>query len=75
MGFAHWYEATIFILVFSTIVGLPCFAVAVIGTQMINDMGNFPTKAAEIQSGACWKVLLIEIVSFFFLALFFHFFS
>ena len=75
MGFAHWYEALIFILVFSTIVGAPCFAVVVLGTQMVNDMGNFPTKAAEIQSSASWKVLLVEIIAFFCLAAFFHFFN
>ena len=75
MGFTHWYEALIFILVFSAIVGVPCFAVAVIGTRMVNELGNFPTKAAQIQSGASWKVLIIAIVSFFFLSAFFHFFN
>ena len=75
MGFTHWYEALIFIIIFSILVGIPCFAVAVIGTQMVNDLGNFPTKAAKIQSSASWKVLLIAIASFFLLALFFHFFN
>ena len=75
MGFAHWYEGVVFILIFSTIIGVPCFAVAVIGTRMVNDLGNFPTKSAGIQSRACWKVLLIELVSFFLLAAFFHFFN
>ena len=75
MGFAHWYEGIVFILIFSAIVVIPCFAVAIIGSRMINDLGNFPTKSADIQSGACWKVLLIEIVSFFFMSAFFHFFN
>ena len=61
MGFTSWFEAIIFIALFAIIIGLPCFAVAVIGTRMINDLGNFPTKAAQILSGACWKVLLAEI--------------
>ena len=75
MGFAHWSEAIIVVLVFSVIIAIPCTAVAMIGTRMINDLGNFPTKSAQIQSSACWKVLLIEIVSFFLLSVFFHIFS
>ena len=75
MGFAFWYEAVIFIFLFSVIVGLPCFGVAVIGSKMVNDLGNFPTKSAKIQKGACWKVLLIEMVSFFLLSVFYHVFN
>ena len=43
-----------------------------IGSNMVNDLGNFPTKSSKIQSSACWKVLIVEIISFFFLAVFFH---
>ena len=75
MGFTYWYEAFIFILFFSVIIALPCVVVALIGTRMVNDMGNFPTKAAQIQSSACWKVLLVEIVSFVLLVVFFQIFS
>ena len=75
MGFEHWHEGAILVLVFSVIMAIPCVAVAMIGTRMINELGNFPSKASQIQSNACWKVLVLEIVSFILLALFFHFFS
>ena len=75
MGFTYWYEGVIFSLFFCLIIAIPCFAVAVIGTRMINDLGNFPTRAAGIQSSACWKVLVAELVSFFFLAIFYHIFN
>ncbi len=75
MGFKLWYEAVFFVLFFGVIIGLPCFGVAVIGTRMVNDLGNFPTKAAQIQSSACWKVLLIELFSFTLLVAFFQIFN
>ena len=75
MGFMQWQQAIIYILLFAFIIAVPCMAVTVIGTRMVNDIGNFPTKAAQIQSSACWKVLIFEIISFFMLAVFFHFFS
>ena len=61
MGFAHWQEALTFILWFSTIIALPCFGVAVIGTRMVNDMGNFPTKAAQIEQIPEVKFVHVEV--------------
>ena len=75
MGFRDWYESILFIMVFGTLVLAPCFFTAVVGSKMLNDLGNFPTKSAQIQSSACWKVLIVEIISFVLLAAFFHFFS
>jgi hypothetical protein len=75
MGFRFWYEGTLFILFFLFIVGLPCFFVAFLGTKMMNDLGNFPTKTAKIQMNIIWKLLLVEIFSFGLLTLFFHIFS
>ena len=72
MGFRYWYEGIIFIVVFGAIIGIPCFLTAVIGSKMINDLGNFPTKSAQIQSQAAWKIFIIEIITFIFLTIFFH---
>ena len=72
MGFRYWYEGIIFVFVFGVLVLVPCFLTMVIGSKMVNDLGNFPTKSARIQRDACWKALIVEIVSFFFLAVFFH---
>ena len=75
MGFKYWYEGLIFVIVFGALIAIPCSLIAMIGSKMFNDLGNFPTKAAQIQSSACWKVLLIEIVSFALFAVFLHIFS
>ena len=72
MGFRYWYEGIIFIVVFGALILVPCFLTMVIGSKMVNDLGNFPTKSAQFQRSACWKVFVVEIVAFFFLAVFFH---
>ena len=75
MGFQFWYEAIIFVGLFLVIVGTPCFFVALWGSKMVNDLGNFPTKSAQIQMKACGKIFMVEIVSFVLLVMFFQFFS
>jgi hypothetical protein len=44
-------------------VGIPCFIVAIFGSKMINDMGNFPTKTAEIQMRGVW-IIIVQVVFF-----------
>lgn len=75
MGFRYWYEALIFVFSFGAIILVPCFLIAVWGSKMINDLGNFPTKSAQIQSSAGWKIFIVEMFSFFCLAVFFHIFN
>ena len=72
MGFSYWYEGILFVLFFAFIVGLPCFFVAVLGSKMINDLGNFPTKTAKIQVSVLWKLFIVEVISFGILTLFFR---
>ena len=75
MGFKYWYEGIVFTLVFGVLIIVPCFFIASLGGQMLNEIGNFPTKAAQIQANTFWKVLTIEIVALAALAAFFHIFS
>ncbi len=75
MGFQYWYEGLIFIFFFSVIIGFPCFMVVLLGTKMINELGNFPTKAAKIQTSVIWKLLIVEVVSGIALWVFFRVFS
>lgn len=75
MGFKYWYEGLMFIVVFGAMVGVPCYFTAVIGSKMLNDLGNFPTKSAQIQSSAAWKILIIEVVTFGCFAVFFNILS
>lgn len=64
MGFKHWFQAFEMIILFLVAVGLPCFFIGLWGTKMINALGNHPSKNAQIQASAGWKILLVEIVSF-----------
>ena len=67
MGFKHWIQGLEMILMFLVVVALPCFFIALWGSKMINELGNNPSKSAQIQASAGWKIFLVEIVSFVFL--------
>ncbi len=73
--FQYWREGWVFIAAMFFIVGVPCVAVAVLGTRLINHIGRYPTKSAQLQMGVCIQLLLVEIFSFSMLAIFFHVFS
>jgi hypothetical protein len=60
MGFKYWFEGLIMIGLFWIIIGVPCAVVAFWGSKMINELGNFPTKAAKIQVSVWW-IYLVEI--------------
>ena len=64
MGFKHWFQGIEMIGLFLVVVALPCFFIALWGSKMINDLGNNPTKTAEIQATAGWKIFAVEIISF-----------
>ncbi|MBF0331795.1 MAG: hypothetical protein HQL17_07640 [Candidatus Omnitrophica bacterium] len=74
-NFQFWSEGFKFIGFVFVIVTVPCVAVAVLGTRLINHIGQYPTKSAKLQVGICLQLLAIEIVTFFMLALFFKIFS
>jgi hypothetical protein len=75
MRFQYWTEGLIFIGLFSFIVGLPCLMVAILGTRLINHLGQHPSKSARLQMITCVQLLAVEIFSFGVLAIFFHIFS
>ena len=64
MGFKHWVEGLVMILLFFVVVALPCFFIALWGSKMINDLGNHPSQSVKIQAAAGWKILLVEMFSF-----------
>jgi len=63
-GFKHWFQGLEMIGLFVVAVALPCFFIGLWGSKMINDLGNHPSRSAQIQASAGWRILLIEIVSF-----------
>lgn len=73
--FQYWHEGFAFIGVMLIIVGFPCVAVGILGSRLIDHMGQYPSRSARLQMSVCIQLLLIEIVSFLLLALFFHIFS
>lgn len=75
MGFKYWYEGLIFIFSFSLIIAIPCVCVVLMGTKMINELGNFPTKSAKIQTGTLWKLFIIEIIASCILMVFYKIFA
>ena len=75
LTFQYWQEGFIFIGIFAVVVGVPCFAVTVLGTKLINHLGRYPTKSATLQMKVCIKLLVVEMFSFTLLALVFHIFS
>ena len=73
--FQYWTEGLVFIGLMLFVVGVPCIAVAVLGTKLIEHIGQFPTKSARLQMSVCVQLLAVEILSFFVLALFFRIFA
>ena len=62
-------------MIFSVLIIVPCYLIASWGSQMINEIGNFPTKSEAIQAAVIWKVMFVVIVSLIALSLFFHIFN
>jgi len=62
MGFKYWWGGLIFIALFWFIIGVPCAVVAFWGSKMVNDLGNNPTKSAQIQLSVWW-VYLVAFIS------------
>jgi len=73
--FTLYSEALIFISVFTVIVIVPCFFTTLIGKEMIDRIGRFPTKTSIIQVKALYRLVFIEIVAFSLLASFYRVFA
>ena len=64
MGFKHWFQGLEMIGMFMVAVALPCFFVGLWGSKMINELGNHPSRSAQIQASSGWKIFLVEMISF-----------
>ncbi len=73
--FIYWNEGLIFIGVLMVLVGVPCLAVAILGTRLINHIGRYPMRSARMQLNVCLQLMAVETVSFFLLWVFFRIFS
>jgi hypothetical protein len=75
MRFQFWHEGLIFIGCFFVMVGLPCLLTAILGTKLIDNLGQWPSRSARLQLGICIQLLLVEIFTFAMLATFYRVFS
>jgi hypothetical protein len=75
MGFSYWVEGLVFVLLFLAIIAGSCAAIVILGSKMINELGNFPTRNVQIQFSYGWKIFLAETIAFILLAGFFHLFN
>ena len=75
MHFQYWTEGLIFLGLFTLIIAFPCIMVAILGTRLINYIGQYPSKCARRQMIACLQLFVIEVVSFAIMAVFYRIFS
>ena len=75
MHFDYWYQGILFIFLFFIIVAFACACVAFIGYEMIDKIGQHPSKTSAIQMSIFLKLAMVEGVSFLLLAFFYKFFS
>lgn len=73
--FNEWFEAFIFIGVFSVIIIIPCIIIAKIGKGLIDQLGLHPSNAPIIHLSIIYKLLITEIFSFSALIVFLAYFS
>jgi len=75
MHFQYWHEGLVFIGCFFVMVGLPCLLTAILGTKLIDSLGQWPSRSARLQIGICIQLLFVEIITFVMLATFYRVFS
>jgi cytochrome c biogenesis protein CcdA len=73
--FTYWYEGFIFILIFSVIMAIPCVAIALLGSKLISNLGQYPTRSARLQLETALPLSGVMILTFGLFILFFHIFS
>lgn len=71
----EWGQGLVIIAMFTIVIAIPCFAVGVLGTKLINYIGQYPSKSAKKQTATCIKLVILEVISFVLLACIFLFFS
>ena len=75
MRFEYWSEAYIFIGIFAVLLFLPCVVVAILGYQMIDKLGHYPSKTPAIQLSIFLKLVVTEVVSFGLILVFYRILS
>ena len=75
VDFDLWKESFIFAVIYSFLIIIPCILAVWIGRNMIERLGQWPSKTPVIQMGAFFKLVLLEAVTFTSLIGFYLFFT
>lgn len=73
--FTYWYEGLIFIAIFMVVMAIPCVLIVFLGSRLINQLGQYPTKSGKINVDVALPLLGSMFVSFGMLFLFYRYFS
>jgi hypothetical protein len=63
--------AIIFIVIFYTLLLIPCIGISWLGSKLIEKLGRYPSKTPAIQLSVMLKLAVVEVVSFALLLTFF----
>lgn len=72
--FTYWYEGLIFILVLLVVVAIPCVLIAFLGSRLIYQLGQYPTKSAKANLDMALPVLGSMVLSYGLMWLFMRYF-
>ncbi len=73
--FTYWYEGLIFILIFTVIIAIPCVTIALLGSKLIGNLGQYPSRSARLNLETALPLVGVMILTFGMFILFFHIFS
>ena len=73
--FTYWYEGLIFIAIFMVVIAIPCVLVSFLGSRLIYQLGQYPTKSGKQNLDMALPLLGSMVVSFGLLFAFYRYFS
>lgn len=73
--FSYWQEGLVFSIVFLVVMAVPCVLISILGTRLIYDLGQRPTKGAKAHMDLALPLIGTMILSFGLLVVFYKYFS
>lgn len=73
--FSYWHEGLIFSIIFLVVMAVPCVLIAFLGSRLIDNLGQHPTRDVKEHLGMALPLLGAMVLSFGLLLGFYKFFS
>ena len=73
--FSYWHEGLIFTIIFLMVMTVPCVLIAFLGSRLIDDLGQRPTRGVKAHLDMALPLLGTMVLSFGMLVVFYKFFS